>query len=146
MEQRATGSWVCDHCKFLDSYSNTIGDQMHDKKAQRFGRLVQSFGDFGELRQQKKAPKLEVFYIPVKTQVKSRLPGSGKPIVETEEILRSVNNCSSEQITDFIQVVGRNLEAGNLSQDKGETVLNYLYKEIERRVNNHETQKSQTRS
>jgi len=99
---------------------------MNVDKIQRFGRLVKSFGDYGELRRQKKAPNLEVFYIPV-----PMTQGKG----DYREALRSVKNCATEQIAEFTKKVGEHLSGGAISQENAETVLDYCYAELNRRLN-----------
>jgi len=94
---------------------------MAEKKAQRFGRLVKSFGDYGELRRQTKAPNVEVFYILVPVT-----PG---------EAYRSVQNASLDQINDHIRKVGTHLAGGAISQENAEIVLDYCYAELNRRLN-----------
>lgn len=90
---------------------------MKAKQPQRFGKLLQSFGEFGELRRQRKAPKLEVFYIPL------------------EKGYRSINNCKVEQLNDFIRKVGQHMESGEVSQKNAEIILDHCYTELNKRVN-----------
>jgi hypothetical protein len=106
---------------------------MKIKDPQRFGRLVKSYGDFGELRKQKKEPHVEVFYIPVEAFEGTIL----------SFVLRSLNNCSGEQITKHVARVGRNLEAGNLKQDSAEFILDLCYAELHRRIGREDQEKQQ---
>ncbi len=99
------------------------------EEKQRFGRLLKSYGDFGELRRQKKAPHTEVFYIPVKYHVLGALGASNY-----NEDLRSIQNCTSDQITEHIRYLGKNLEAGNIQQASAELILDLLYAELGKRV------------
>ena len=99
-------------------------EQQKAKQAQRFGKAIKSYGDFGELRRQKKAPHLEVFYTPINEVV-------GNTVVEK---LRSINNCSSDQITDAIRRIGMNLTGGNITQENAEFILDLLYQELGKRV------------
>ncbi len=98
------------------------------KEPQRFGRLTQSFGDFGELRRQKKPPHVEVFYTPVK------VPPKGNESGRMPEVMRSVNNCSPEQLTESIRRIGIHLEGGTISQTNAETVLDFLYAALKDKV------------
>lgn len=127
----------CAHCKFyrlsalrfLEPWPHNLCDLcaiMRIKNPQRFGKLKQSFGDFGELRQQKRAPQLEVFYIPLR-QTKQKEP-----------VYRSVNNCTSDQLTEFIRMVGKHMEAGAIQQTNAEIVLDHCYAELNKRVNGKE--------
>lgn len=95
---------------------------MRIKNPSRFGKLKQGFGDFGELRQQKKEPKLEIYYLPVKENPQT-------------EVLRSVNNCPSDVINNWIMKIGQNLEAGNLKREYAEIILDFCYGELNKRLN-----------
>lgn len=131
----------CSKCQFywLDNWSERYNqlcercNVMKIKEPQRFGRLVKSFGDYGELRKQKKAPNLEVFYIPVVDR---------GPRENQAPILRSVNNATSEAINDHIKKVGLHLANGAIKQENAEVILDYCYAELNKRFNNASTQTS----
>lgn len=124
----------CQH-NWLDNYTeryNQLCEKcniMKTNEPSRFGRLKQDFGDFGELREQKKEPKLQVYYLPVKV-VNEKEIRAGKT-----EILRSVNNTPSEVINNWIMKVGQNLEAGNLKREYAEIILDCCYAELNKRLN-----------
>jgi hypothetical protein len=111
--------------------------QARASEPQLFGREARSFGDYGQLRKQKKAPHQEVFYIPISAAEakgkKPQPPGTAYGLNET--CLRSVNNCTGEQITEYIQKIGKHLEAGAISQENAEIVLDYAYAELNKRLN-----------
>ncbi len=107
------------------------GDMHTQDHKQRFGRLVQSYGDYGELRRQKKEPHKEVFYIPVILGQKYSIE---KDENSANVVLRSIQNCTSDQLTDHIRKVGKHLEAAAISQANAEYILDLLYAELGNRV------------
>ncbi len=95
--------------------------------AQRFGKLHQQFGDFGELRKQKKAPHTEVFYFQVDVTPENS--------PEQIKVYRSLQNASSEQISAHVRMCGRHVEGGALSQSNAEIIMDLCYAELNRRLN-----------
>ena len=91
---------------------------MKQKIAQRFGKIEASFGDFGELRKQKKPPHVRVLYIPI-----------------VDQKLRSLQNAETGQIEHYIKSVGVSLAAKAISQENAEIVLDFAYQELHKRVN-----------
>jgi hypothetical protein len=124
---------VCEHCKWYRISWNAFFDPdsklflcescviMKASQPQRFGKLVRSFGSYGELRRQKKPPQLEVFYLPIKSP--------------KGDVLRSVNRASAEAISEHIQMVGERLANHAIQQEAAEIVLDYCYAELNRRLN-----------
>lgn len=111
--------------KALTKAQSRWQDMQVNIRAQRFGKLHQNFGDFGELRKQKKAPNTEVFYFVVKVENEG----------QTVEVYRSLQNASSEQISSHIRMVGRHLEGGAITQQNAEIILDLCYAELNRRIN-----------
>jgi hypothetical protein len=104
------------------SFSNLNTSPDYDRSGSRFGRLVREFLLFGELRRQKKSPHVEVFYIWVHSEAQKK------------KVLRSINNCSNDQITDAIRNAGDLIERHMCDRSEGEQVLDIYYKELARRV------------
>jgi hypothetical protein len=96
---------------------------MQKKEVQRFGRVKETYQGFGELRGQKKFPHKEVKYISVSA------PNSGA------RELRSVQNCSLEQIEEAIRYFTiEGLNTGKLSQEQTESLLDWCYAELHQRL------------
>ena len=110
-------------------------NQVDTSRAQLFGRLARSFGDYGQLRKQKKAPNKEVFYIPVTRKETKRLKNGSMQVPISVESLRAVNNCSGVELTEYIKKIGTHLENGAISQENAEIILDLVYAEINKRLN-----------
>lgn len=110
--------------KELEAAMSRPYDSTNMPKKQRFGVVERNFGALGELRKQLKAPNKEVFY----TWVEAK-QGEYYGLV-----LRSICNCSNEQIIDSIRTAGENMSKGYAAEDDCEFVLDLLYAELARRV------------
>lgn len=111
----------------------TIADGMAHKQAQRFGRVEENFGEFGELRKQKKSPHKLVMYVYVYEVPKFPIGGISTPNARNR-VLRSLQNCTSEQITDAIKFIGEGLTQARLVQVSAEKLLDWCYAELHRRL------------
>jgi hypothetical protein len=94
----------------------------YDTSGDRFGRTVKTYPLLGELRRQKKKPHKEVFYIFVFSET------------ERKYVLRSIVNCSNDQIVGAIRNVGEKIEGHEVARHDGEEVLDILYAELGRRA------------
>lgn len=105
-----------------------------EAKKQRFGRVVKDYDMMGELRRQKKEPHTEVLYIWVSDPAKAseRLKGT----IWEGMILRSVNNCTNDQLTQAIKSTGLLVDRHEVDQADAEVVLDLLYKSLQTRVEN----------
>lgn len=88
-----------------------------ERSKPRFGQCVKVWPNVAELRRQKKAPHKEVLY------------------VWLDVTLRSVNNCTNEQLTEAIRGVGSALENRIILQADAEYLLDALYLELGTRAN-----------
>jgi hypothetical protein len=94
-------------------------------KKQRFGKLQKEYPGLGEIRKQKKAPHTEVLYVWLGLD-------TDKPV------LRSVPNCSNDQLTEAIRNAGKAVEEHKVTQRDGEQLLDLMYSELQRRVDHGE--------
>ena len=104
------------------------------KKVQLFGQPSREFGDFGQLRRQKKAPYKEVLYIPVPAK---ELLKDGTEHVGGF-VLRSINNAGNDQLTDHVRKVAVAMESGELASGDAEVLMDMIYAEIAIRVQSAE--------
>lgn len=95
----------------------------------RFGQVVRDWGDVAQMRRQKKAPHKEVLYVWV-TAIRGQ-PDDAKR--NYSKALRSVNNCSNDQIVEAIRNVGSAIESRAVSQVDAELILDLLYLELGQR-------------
>lgn len=95
-------------------------------KGERFGRVTRDLGKLGELRQQKKPPKTQVFYIWVDV--------TEKDSAEQVLALRSMKNSTNDQLTEAIRSAGLLIDTHKVPREDGEFVLDLLYQELNRRV------------
>jgi hypothetical protein len=102
--------------------------RMLEKSKSRFGRVEKDLGDLGELRRQKKEPHTQVLYVWV--------PG---PDDQHFTILRSINNCTNDELTEAIRYTGTLLVDHRLTQTDAELVLDLMYAELGKRVKPCET-------
>lgn len=106
-----------------------MGD--YDNSGDRFGRVQKFYPYIGELRRQKKKPHKEVFYTYVYVNEFKKY------------ILRSIMNCSNDQLVESIRALGEKIEAHTASRPDGEEVLDILYAELGRRSDVTEYARSQ---
>ena len=89
-----------------------------------FGRTVETYSGWGELRKQKKSPHTEVLYVlALSTQKDERCL-----------VLRSINNCSNDQLQDAIKLCALRLQEGQITQPAAEAILDRCYAELQRRL------------
>ncbi|HEY6018676.1 MAG TPA: hypothetical protein VIY48_01945 [Candidatus Paceibacterota bacterium] len=105
--------------------------RMQEKAKSRFGRLAKELGDLGELRRQKKEPHTEVLYVWIPGAEAALLIDGTQPM---GHVLRSINNCTNDQLTQAIRLAGLLLSEHKLSQADAELALDMMYKELGRRV------------
>jgi hypothetical protein len=98
------------------------GNIPYDSTGDRFGRCVKIYKFLGELRKQKKKPNKEVFYIWIESPA------------EKKYVLRSVVNCTNDQLVASIRRCGEYVEAHKVNRPEGEDVLDFLYAELGRRT------------
>jgi hypothetical protein len=104
------------------------------KEARRFGRVKETFGDFGELREQKKAPHKEVMYVAILDTTKFPIGGVITPNARNRTF-RAVSNATSEQIEEAIRYIAiEGLQAGKITQEQTEKLLDWCYAELHRRL------------
>lgn len=94
----------------------------------RFGRIAEIYNGWGELRRQKKPPHTQVLYVWTK---KYAIPGPNQ--VQTL-VLRSINNCSNDQLRESIQLAAVRLEQHQITQTEAESILDRCYAELQRRM------------
>lgn len=108
-------------------YTWLDGKQYPVKEASRFGRAAELYAGWGELRKQKKSPHTEVLYT-LCLQSDTSVP-EGQILV-----LRSINNCSNDQLQMAIRLAGVRLESHMITQQNAEFILDKCYAEIQRRL------------
>jgi hypothetical protein len=123
IHQMANGIFFSDSLTWLD------GKSYHYKSDNsRFGRSVTHFVGWGELRKQKKSPHTEVLYV---WSLSSHKPmGTEEPIL----VLRSINNCTNDQLRQAIQLAALRLEQKSIQQADAEFLLDRCYAELQRRL------------
>jgi hypothetical protein len=109
--------------KFWPTQVHRIGEGniSYDFTRYRFGQCIKSYAHLGELRKQKKRPNKEVFYIWVHA------------LNENKYVLRSIVNCTDDQLIDSIRRCGEYVESQRVNRIEGEVVLDILYTELARR-------------
>lgn len=130
--------------KVMNGYAVWLDGQTYPTKSDKslFGRVSAYFTEWGEMRRQKKAPHTEVLYVYCLQDQKARLPGSGGTVQANELVLRSINNCSNDQLQDAIKLVALRLEQHKITQLQAETLLDLCYAEIQRRLAWTESEKA----
>lgn len=101
---------------------------MQDSKG-RFGRGSEYYSGWGELRAQKKSPHTQVLYCLclIKHGPDTNAPS---PVL----VLRSINNCTNDQLQDAIKLAALRLEEGKISHRDAEDILDRCYAELQRRL------------
>lgn len=107
----------------LDETDEQLRARLKEKAKPRFGRMSKDFGELGELRRQKKAPRTEVLYIWVNVASQG-----------DAWLLRSINNCSNDDLTNAIRKAGELLSLHKVSQADAEQALDLMYLELGKRT------------
>jgi hypothetical protein len=92
-----------------------------------FGRATTHYAQWGELRKQKKPPHTEVLYVWAMSTHSTVVP---EPIL----VLRSINNCTNDQLREAIQLAALRLEQKTITQTDAEFLLDRCYAELQRRM------------
>jgi hypothetical protein len=103
--------------------------RMQEKAKPRFGRMSKDYGELGELRRQKKGPHKEVLYIWIAGNLAATYANGVQP---TGPVLRSINNCTNDQLTEAIKLAGR--MCANHNQTNMEQALDLMYLELGKRT------------
>lgn len=110
-----------------------------DNKQSRFGRVSQKFRGWGEFRKQKKPPHTEVLYT---FTLKYKVVGANQV---QSLVLRSINNCSNEELTNAIKLAALRLEDHCITQPVAEFLLDKCYAELQRRLDWTDREKGKKR-
>lgn len=110
-----------------------------------FGRAAERYHGWGEMRRQKKAPHTEVLYVYCLQMEDRRTPGTGEPYKAGTLVLRSLSNCSNDQLQDAIKLAALRLEQGRITQAEAEMLLDRCYAEMKRRMDWTEREKEKRR-